>query len=336
MPELRQDVATREWIVMATERARRPHDFRVKRGRADLALSGDPCPFCPDHEGLTPPEVMAHRRVGEANGPGWWIRVVPNKFAALIPEGSLERKPEEGFFRKTDGVGRHEVVIESPFHDLCIPLMDDWQVEEILWAYRERFLALQNDPWVRLIIIFKNHGLGAGTSIQHSHSQIIATSVFPLNVRNKLYEAARYHDENGRCVYCDMLNEELRAGKRIVQETDAFVVYHPFASRAPFETWIVPKAHEACFALISLDDSKRLAHALRAAWVKLHEALNDPDLNYVLHSTRSAHEGREYYHWHLQIIPRLTTPAGFELGSGMYINTALPEETAAFLRGMGL
>jgi UDPglucose--hexose-1-phosphate uridylyltransferase len=336
MPELRQDMATREWIVMATERARRPHDFRVKRSRADLALSGDPCPFCPGHEGSTPPEVMAHRRVGEANGPGWWIRVVPNKFAALIPEGSLERNPEEGFFRKTDGVGRHEVVIESPCHDLCIPLMDDWQVEEILWAYRERFLALQNDPRVRLIIIFKNHGLGAGTSVQHSHSQIIATSVFPLNVRNKLYEAARYHDENGRCVYCDMLNEELRAGKRIVQETDAFVVYHPFASRAPFETWIVPKAHEACFALISPDDLKRLAHALRAAWVKLHEALNDPDLNYVLHSTRSAHEGREYYHWHLQIIPRLTTPAGFELGSGMYINTALPEETAAFLRGMRL
>jgi UDPglucose--hexose-1-phosphate uridylyltransferase len=162
MPELRQDVATREWIVMATERARRPHDFRVKRSRADLAVSGDPCPFCPGHEGSTPPEVMAHRRVGEANGPGWWIRVVPNKFAALIPEGSLERKPEEGFFRKTDGVGRHEVVIESPCHDLCIPLMDDWQVEEILWAYRERFLALQNDPWVRLIIIFKNHGLGGG------------------------------------------------------------------------------------------------------------------------------------------------------------------------------
>lgn len=331
MPELRQDKATREWIVVATERARRPHEFRVERGRADLATAGGPCPFCPGNEAMTPPEVTAYRRGGQPNGPDWWIRVVPNKYPALVPVGSLERNPGERFFRKMDAVGRHEVVIESPRHELCIPLMDDWQVEEILWSYRERFLALQEDPRVRLTIIFKNHGLGAGTSVQHPHSQIIATSFVPLNIRSKLYCAAQYHDTHGQCVYCDILTEELRAGKRIVDENDAFVVYHPFASRVPFETWIVPKAHEACFALISPDDSKRLAHALKAAWAKLYQALNNPDLNYVLHTTPSAHEGRDYYHWHLKIIPRLTIPAGFELGSGIFINTALPEETAAFL-----
>ena len=331
MPELRQDKATREWIVIATERARRPHDFRVKRSRADLTLSGEPCPFCPGNEAMVPPEIIAYRYGDQANGSGWWVRVVPNKYPALIPEGSTERKAEEGFFRKMDGVGRHEIVIEGPRHDLCIPLMDDWQVEEILWAYRERFLALQGDPRISLIIIFKNHGLGAGTSLQHPHSQIIATSVIPLNIRNKLYEADRYHDEHGRCVYCDMLNEELRDGKRIIDENDAFVVYHPFASRSPFETWIVPKTHEACFALIAPNNSKQLAHTLKATWAKLHLALNDPDLNFVIHTRRSAHEVSESYHWHLQIIPRLINPAGFELGSGMYINTALPEETAAFL-----
>lgn len=331
MPELRQDKATREWIVIATERARRPHDFRVKRSRADLTLSEKPCPFCPGHEAMTPPEIIAYRHGDQINGPGWWVRVVPNKYPALIPEGSLERKAEVGFFWKMDGVGRHEIVIESPRHDVCIPVMDDRQVEEILWAYRERFLALQQDPRIRLIIIFKNHGLGAGTSVQHPHSQIIATSVVPLNIRNKLYEAARYHDEHGRCVYCDMLNEELRDGKRIIEETDTFVVYHPFASRSPFETWIVPKAHEACFALIAPNDSKQLAHTLKATWAKLLLALNDPDLNFVIHTRRGAHEVSESYHWHLQIIPRLTNPAGFELGSGIYINTALPEETAAFL-----
>lgn len=334
MPELRQDKATREWIVVATERAKRPHDFRAKGSRADLPASEESCPFCPGHEAMTPPEIMAYRSGDQANGPGWWVRVTPNKYPALIPEGSLERKGEAGFFRKMDGVGRHEVVIESPRHDVCIPLMNDSQVEEILWAYRERFLALQHDPRIRLIIIFKNHGLGAGTSVQHPHSQIIATSVVPLNIRNKLYEAARYYDEHGRCVYCDMVNEEMREGKRIVDETEAFVVYHPFASRCPFETWIVPKAHEACFALMTPNDSKQLARTLKATWGRLHEALNDPDLNYVIHTRRSVHEVSESYHWHLQILPRLTNPAGFELGSGIYINTALPEETAAFLSGV--
>ena len=331
MPELRQDKATREWIIIATERARRPHDFRVKRSRVDLTLSEGSCPLCPGNEAMTPPEVMAYRHGSQANGPGWWVRVTPNKYPALIPEGSIERKAEEEFFRKMDGVGRHEIVVESPRHDLCIPLMDDWQVEEVLWAYRERFLVLQGEPRISLIILFKNHGLGAGTSLQHPHSQIIATSVIPLNVRNKLYEADRYHDEHGRCVYCDMLNEELRDGKRIIVENDAFVVYHPFASRSPFETWIVPKTHEACFALISPNDCKQLACTLKTTWGKLHLALNDPDLNFVVHTRRSAHEVSESYHWHLQIIPRLTNQAGFELGSGMYINTALPEETAAFL-----
>lgn len=332
MSEFRQDKATREWIVIASERARRPHDFRVERSPGDPTLSETPCAFCPGNEVMTPPEFMAYRHGGEANGPGWWIRVVPNKYPALTPQGSPDRWMAEGFFRKMDGVGRHEVIIDGPHHDRPLPLMDDRQTEEILWVYRERFLVLQQDARIKLIIIFKNHGLAAGSSIQHPHSQIIATSVVPLNIRNKLYEAARYYDEHGRCVYCDMVREELQDGKRIVMENEAFVVYHPFASRVPFETWIVPKAHEACFALIPPHESKVFARTLKSAWARLHSALNDPDLNYVLHTRRSVHEVSESYHWHLQILPRFTTAAGFELGSGIYINTALPEETAAFLR----
>lgn len=333
MPEFRQDKATREWILIATERARRPHDFRVKRSSGVLTVSEAPCVFCPGNEAMTPPEFMAYRYGGETNGPGWWIRVVPNKYPALTSQGSPDRWMAEGFFRKMDGVGRHEVIIDSPHHDRPLPLMDDWHAEEVFWVYRERFLVLQQDARIKLIIIFKNHGLAAGSSVQHPHSQIIATSVVPLNIRNKLYEAARHYDEHGRCVYCDMVREELQDGKRIVMENEAFVAYHPFASRVPFETWIVPKTHEACFALISPDDSKAFARTLKAVWLKLYLALNDPDLNYVLHTRRSVHEVSESYHWHLQIMPRFTTAAGFELGSGIYINTALPEETAAFLRG---
>lgn len=332
MSEFRQDKATREWIVIATERAQRPHEFRVKRSSVDPTAAHGLCAFCPGNEAMTPPEFMAYRQGGQANGPGWWIRVVPNKYPALTPERSLDRWVSEGFFRKMDGVGRHEVIIDGPHHDRPLPLMDDPQAEEILWVYRERFLALQEDARVKLIIIFKNHGMEAGSSIQHPHSQLIATSVVPLNIRNKLYEAARYYDEHGRCVYCDMVREELRDGGRVVMENEAFVVYHPFASRVPFETWIVPKAHEACFAMISPDESKAFARTLKATWLRLYQTLNDPDLNYVLHTRRSMYEVSESYHWHLQIIPHFTTAAGFELGSGIYINTALPEETAAFLR----
>jgi UDPglucose--hexose-1-phosphate uridylyltransferase len=183
-----------------------------------------------------------------------------------------------------------------------------------------------------LVIVFKNHGEAPGTSLDHPHSQLVGTSVVPSNIRKKLEEAARYYDDHGRCVYCDSIEEELKSGKRIVMDTERFVVLQPFVSRSPFEPWIVPKEHQASFGLISMEDSKRFAKVLKITLLKLYSKLNNPDYNYVIHTSPIKDEQEDYYHWHLQIIPRLTTPAGFEMGSGIYINVSFPEETAQFLR----
>ena len=331
MSQLRQDPTTKEWVIIAAERSKRPHDFVNVEAVPESFPHKKDCPFCPGNESFTPHEMLAYRSDGSPDGPGWWVRVIRNKFPALSPEGSVQRK-EEGFFRMMDGVGVHEVVIESPVHNQLIPLMDDRQVEEILLGYRERYIALREDPRLKLIIIFKNHGRGAGTSLDHTHSQIVGTSVVPSNIRKKLEEAARHYDDHGRCVYCDSIQEEITAKQRIVMETDGFIVLEPFASRFPFETWIVPKKHEASFGLISMEDSKQFGKVLKQTLLKLYTKLNNPDFNFIIHSAPIKDEQEDYYHWHLQIVPRLTNPAGFELGSGIYINVAVPEEAAQFLR----
>jgi UDPglucose--hexose-1-phosphate uridylyltransferase len=262
------------------------------------------------------------------------VRAIPNKFSALVPDGSISRRQEEGLFRKMDGVGQHEVIIESPLHNQCIALMENGQVEEILLAYRERYLALREDPRFKLIIIFKNHGRGAGTSLEHPHSQLVATPIVPLNIRHRFEKAASHFDDDGTCVYCDIIREGLRAPTRMLLETERFVAFHPFASRAPFETWILPKEHQASFGSISMRDAKEFAGVLRTTLFQLYKGLNNPDYNYIIHTAPTKDEHEEYFHWHLQILPRLVTPAGFELGTGIFINTALPEETAAFIRNL--
>jgi len=336
MPELRQDPATKQWVIIARERAKRPHDFIKPIPPPPLPSYKEDCPFCPGNESMTPPETMAYRKGGPPNGPGWWVRAIPNKFSALVPDGSISRRQEEGLFRKMDGVGQHEVIIESPLHHQCIALMENKQVEEILLAYRERYLSLREDPRFKLIIIFKNHGRGAGTSIEHPHSQLVATPIVPLNIRHRFEKAASHFDDDGTCVYCDIIREGLRQPSRMLQQTERFVTFHPFASRAPFETWILPKEHQASFGSISMRDAKEFAGVLRTTLFQLYKGLNNPDYNYIIHTAPTKDEHEEYFHWHLQILPRLVTPAGFELGTGIFINTALPEETAAFIRNLAV
>lgn len=334
MPELRQDPTTKEWVIIATERAKRPHDFIISK-KKDLSPFVASCPFCPGNESETPPEVLAYPGSnGEANAPDWDVRVTPNKYPALIHRGSIERKGKDKFFRKMDGVGFHEVIIESPYHNRLIPLMEDKEVEKILLAYQERYNALKKDPVIKLIIIFKNHGESAGTSLEHPHSQLVATPIIPMYIRRKYEVATNYYDDTGRCIYCDMVEEELKSGERIVMEVDKFVVLHPFASRSPFETWIAPKRHLSSFGKISPEDIETLARVLKTVLLKIYKSLNDPDFNYVIHTAPVDDENKSYYLWHIQILPRFTTVAGFELGSGIYINTALPEETAEFMRNI--
>ena len=225
MSEIRQDITTNEWVIIATERAKRPHDF--VRPPKPLPPEFDPkCPFCPGNEDKTPPEVLAYRKDGRPNGPGWWIRVMPNKFAALSPvQGEPKREVEGGLFRKIEGSGRHEVLIENPKHNLYYHQYDDKQAEEVLIALRERYLILRKEPNVKVVIIFKNHGDQAGTSLAHPHCQIVATSIVPQSLRRKLAAATRYYDDNGGCVYCDIMDGERKAGVRMIE--DVKVHGHP-------------------------------------------------------------------------------------------------------------
>lgn len=333
MPELRQNPVTRFWVVIAKERSRRPHDFVQKKLIPVDVPYVATCPFCEGNEQMTPPETLAYRKNGLSNGPGWWVRVVPNKFAAFIPEGEMDRERQGGnLFPRMDAVGHHEVIIETNRHNDNVLTMSDWQFEEVIVAYWQRYRMLHIDPRFKFIIIFKNYGLSAGTSLEHPHSQLVTTPIVPADIRIRFDRAAYYFDDTGRCVYCDLIEEEKSAGKRVIYETDKFIAIHPFASQVPFETWIMPKEHSASFGLISIEDAKTFALVLKTVLKKQYIGLNNPDYNYIIHTAPVKDEQEEYFHWHLQIMPRLTTAAGFEMGTGIYINTAIPEETAQFIR----
>ena len=337
MSELRQNLATKEWIILATERARRPEDFAGRRAVPEDLPPHDPdCPFCEGSEAKTPPEVFASRAESSpADGPGWQVRVIPNKFAALSPPTTLPANTERtrvDCYMRMLGIGRHEVVIETPQHNLCLGRMPVADVERVLLTYRHRYLALDAEEHNELIIIFRNHGPQAGTSLAHPHSQIVATPVVPSHVRNRMLEAMRYYDALGRCVYCDIIESELGTGTRLVGESRGFIAFHPFASAMPYETWIMPREHRASFGSISPAQVRDLAGVLRSVLGRLHRGLGDPAYNFVIHTAPEHSSTVPHYHWHLQIMPRLTTQAGFEIGSGIAINIAMPEDTARFLR----
>ena len=329
MSLMRQDPTTKEWVIIATERDRRPHDFE-RTGHAPTDKAREPsCPFCPGNEALMPPELLSRQA---PQGKGWAVRVTSNKFAALRQEGELLRRNDGPLFREMDGVGSHEVIVETPVHNRVIPLMEDAEVEQVLSVYHARYQALREDPRTKYIIIFKNHGERAGTSLEHPHSQVVATPVAPMLLRRRYEVAISHYDDTGRCLYCDLVEAEVQAKARLIMETGQFVVFHPFASRVPFETWIAPKRHQPSFGQVASEDLVELARVLRKTLHGLYRALGNPDFNYIIHSAPAEDENKAYYLWHLQILPRLATIAGFELGSGIYITTIVPEESAAFMR----
>jgi UDPglucose--hexose-1-phosphate uridylyltransferase len=327
MSELRQDPTTYDWIIMATERSVRPHELNGRKSPKHRASEYDKeCPFCPGNEQRTPPAETVY---GDNNN--WEIRVVQNKFPALTPEGNTNRI-EYKLFRKTQGYGRHEVVIESPRHNEFLPFMENEHIEHLLQVFRDRYHALKKDSEVKIIIIFKNHGEGAGTSLEHPHTQIIASPVVPPFIRRRLEIATQHYDNTGTCLYHELLLNEREVAERIIMETEHFVSLHPFASHYPFETWIMPKVHKSSFGDITEDEIRDLSVILKSNLIKLYEGLDDPDYNLIIHTSPVDDEHKLYYLWHIQIVPRLTQMAGFELGSGIYINIALPEQTASFLK----
>jgi len=329
MPEFRQNMVSKEWVIIATERAKRPDQFlQKKEKKKPLPHYSQDCPFCPGNESKTPPSLFSI----EKNG-AWSLRVVPNKFAALQSHLTTERR-HEGRFLKADGFGIAEVVIETPIHNRTIATMELEEVRNTVMAYRERYISLSTTGKIDLITIFRNYGERAGTSLEHPHSQIIATPIVPPHVRNPLYQSQLAFDTFGDCIYCGMMEEERRQQTRVVEETNYFLVLCPFASRSPFETRIYPKIHRSSFASISNEELMELASVLQKTIKRLYIGLNDPDYNYVIRSAPTEDNDVKYHHWYLVIVPKLTTPAGFEIGTGIYINTTLPEECAEFLRGI--
>jgi UDPglucose--hexose-1-phosphate uridylyltransferase len=329
MPELRQNRFNKEWVIIATERAKRPEELKVKREVHPLPHYSEKCPFCPGNEHMAPPEVM---RIND-HGTDWQIRVVPNKFAALAREGEPERKISRSQ-RTMNGVGIHDVIVEGRDHAATTALMSDEQVGNIIRCYRSRYIDVAADPRITHVTIFKNHGEAAGTSLEHPHSQLIATPVISHQVRDRMYEALRHYDEYGECIFCAMLDEELHAKARLVEVTEHFVALEPFASPTPFVTHIFPRRHMASFGDVSEVEMEDLGRVLRKVLAKLYFGLHDPDFNYTIRSAPAENRGVMYYHWYLSVIPRLTRVAGFELGSGMFINTVLPEDAAGFLRNV--
>ena len=317
---------------MAPERAKRPQDMLRKKLAEELPGWDKSCPFCPGNESQTPDEVFRLPISSEA--PAWEVRVVPNRFAALAVDGDITRRQEGRLFRKMDGIGVHEVIIETPSHNTPMALMSYQRVKEVLIAYQERYNTLKENRQLKFITIFKNHGSAAGTSLAHPHSQLVATPIMAPYFHQKFYVAVDYHADVGKCLYCDLLAEELDKGKRIVAETKEFVILHPYASRVPYETWIIPKRHCASFDLFPETYLAELAMVLKDTLLCLYRGLDNPDFNYMVDTSTTEDEEDPYYHWHIRIVPRLTTIAGFEMGSGIYISTALPEETAKLMKKM--
>jgi len=328
--ELRQDPTTDDWVIIAHERAKRPYDYVMRREDTSSPAFVENCPFCPGNERLTPPEVAVYR---EGSGTSSWkIRVVPNKYPALGPHGTTEERVVEGRFRAMDGSGFHEVVIESPLHNQTLSRMSTSEIESIVRMYRDRYKVLGRERETKLIVIFKNHGIAAGTSIEHPHSQIVAAPVVSPQITKKCHVALEHYKKTGRCLYCDINEWELDSRTRLVTESGRFLVFHPYASRYPFETWVSPKRHNACFGNIDSEEIRELGKTLQWIMEKIDRALGKPDFNYVFHTAPVEDEISEHLHWYIQIVPRTWTLGGFEMGSGIYINTAVPEETAAFMR----
>lgn len=327
MHEFRQNMATREWVIISTERAERPDQFVHRRSeRKTLPEVSDGCPFCPGNEGHTPEPTLV---LGE--GEKWDVRVVPNKYAALRSDASNERE-KIGLFLKAGGYGIAEVIVETPRHDLCIATMPQSQVRLVLEAYRQRQNEIAQINNINSIIIFRNHGERAGTSLEHPHSQLIATPIIPPNVRDQIHQSMMSYDTYGTCVYCEMIAEEMHQEARLVTTSEKFVAFVPFASRSPFEVRILPKDHRASFGDVSDEELDDLAGVLKTVLYKMHSGLGDPDYNYIVHSSPVGDEDVRYFHWYIGIIPRLTTAAGFEMGSGIYINVMAPERCAQLLR----
>jgi UDPglucose--hexose-1-phosphate uridylyltransferase len=337
MPELRKDPVIGRWVIIATERASRPDQFS---GKSYENPAEKPCPFCEGEEAQTPPEIYAIRpRHTLPNSSGWEVRVVPSISPFLRIEGELERRGK-GLYDMMNGIGAHEVIIETNQHIANMADLNESQIAKVTTAYIDRILDLEKDKRFKYALVFKNYGWTAGGGrVRHSRSQLIATPVNPKRVKEELIGARNYYNYHERCIFCDLIKQELESQERLILDIDGFIAIAPFASRFPFEVWILPKKHSCDFT--SLQDEERiyLGRIIKQVLAKMKKGLNDPPYNYVIHTAPFRRPKAGYwrsidydYHWHIEIMPRLTRVAGFEWGTGFYICPLPPETAAKFLR----
>ncbi len=330
-PELRKDPVTGRWVIIALERAKRPHQM----AETVLVTPGSDhsnCPFCPGHENETPPEVLSYRSpASQKDHEGWWVRVVPNKYPALVESAPCKRSAH-GIYDRMNGVGIHEVLIESPDHYKTFADLSTNQIQEIIWAYRDRTAEMRKSPNIKYVLIFKNWGAEAGASIEHPHSQIIGLPVIPVRVMDELHGAEKYFEFKERCVFCDIIQQELSDQTRIVTQNDSFLAYMPFASRFPYEVSIIPREHSSSFKEIGRNQVIDLSMIMHDLFNMYQEALGNIPYNFMFH-TAPVNDSRNdiNYHWHIEVIPKLLRVAGFEWGSGFHINCVAPEDATKHL-----
>ncbi|MBF0499948.1 MAG: galactose-1-phosphate uridylyltransferase [Candidatus Riflebacteria bacterium] len=328
MPQLRKDPILKQWVIISPERGKRPHDFRLETEQID---DPETCPFCEGHEGLTPLETMAFRKAGTAlNQPGWWVRVIPDRDPILVPTGDTGREGI-GMFDAMNAIGIHEVVVETPSHTQTLQTVPLDQVREVIWTYKQRMLDIKKNPRFKHLMIVKNSGRSV-SNFSHSHSHIVATPIIPKRIEEEIDGAREYYHYHDRCIFCDIIKQELDQPGRIIYQDAYFVAFCPFASRFPFEVMIIPKTHQPFFEAIDNDHVHGFAQILQITLKKMQALLANLPYNFIIHTSPCSDSYRDFFHWHLELIPKLTQVAGFEWGSGFYINPLPPEDAAQFLR----
>ncbi len=333
MAELRRDPIVGRWVIVDTDHPSAPKDYEYE---PRVIKGGSSCPFCYGNEGLTPPEIESMREHGTgANTSGWSVRVVPNKFPALKIEGDLDRRGV-GIYDLSNGIGAHEVLIETPYHHKDLHELLNEEIEVILSMYCRRSIDLIKDRRFKYILIFKNSGASAGASLEHPHTQIIALPMVPKNAVEELKGCQRYFEYRERCLFCDIIRQEKEEGERIILENEHFLAFCPFASRFPFEIWIIPKRHHCYFYETGPVEIKALAAILKDTISKVKALFKDLPYNFIIHSTPMEGEigSVESYHWHIEFMPKLTRVAGFEWGTGFYVVPTPPELAAQYLKSV--
>lgn len=326
MPELRKDPVLDRWVIIAADRGNRPLDFIEEKENNNLS------PFAAGNESMTPPEIYAIRpNNSPPNSPGWTLRIIPNKYPALKVEGELNKRGE-GIFDMMNGIGAHEVIIETPDPMKNLVDLENTAIRDVFRVFKDRILDLKKDIRLKYAIVFKNKGFAAGASLKHTHSQLIATPIIPKNVMEELHGSESYYELKERCIFCDILRQEIKDGTRVVYEEEFFVVIEPFAPRFPFETWVLPKKHSSHYETIDDDQIFHLAITMKTVLKKINSALQEPAYNFLIHTAPLQEKALNHYHWHIELIPRIANVAGFEWGSGFYINSTSPEDAALYLK----